>query len=754
MIDQIRTLPIRLAPIEGEALDSWLDTLCHRLSTTWGDLIEAIGLSALDGTRDNSWLLRLTGDQADKMAAATAVPATQLHAMTLSYYDGSGLRLLPDAAMIDRAFPWGRSRFSRYCPYCLRESGGRWQLFWRLGWAFACETHRCLLLDECPDCGQRQREKTTPAEQVPLPGHCMRPGSNATGRSPARCNAGLSSAVATVFPQGHPVLVAQHTIRRIIETGTVTWAIYVERPTSTSSTEILSDVRALATRILGHARNEDLHRVLPTDLYDAYLHVPSVNRTFGEAPSPAAKLGLKAPAHAATAAAGVTAALDILTASDIELAADRLRWLISSGRDNGQAVNATTVTTWGRGTTATLTGIQLAALGPLLKPSDQLRYRVGSTLPTPPSRNRREVTAVAGHLPAALWPPWALRLYPPRMDYQNLATALSCALLLVSSRLSLDTAAAAMNRSADGHALSHVLQRLERDQRWNGIRVAICRLADYLHSHDVPINYQRRRRLDYSTLLSTPTWSQICGDAGTAKGGNQKIDVARCHLYATLTGNPVELAPWFTDTNQFISALTRFPAQLTPELAEALDTEAQKLLTSQNISEPVTWHPPLSILDGLHLPGSDPQTLDIAKLHTLTRNTTALGAIAEQLDTNIETVRYALTCHPAPQEPLTFDQKRARGLHARDLQEALSHDQLKELYVGRELTFREIAALYGVERKAVARLAKRYGIRTRPANRPRLHETIDYDWLHTQYVLNGRALPELAAEKNWRVPCE
>lgn len=123
MIDQIRTLPIRLAPIEGEALDSWLDTLCHRLSTTWGDLIEAIGLSALDGTRDNSWLLRLTGDQADKMAAATAVPATQLHAMTLSYYDGSGLRLLPDAAMIDRAFPWGRSRFSRYCPYCLRESG-------------------------------------------------------------------------------------------------------------------------------------------------------------------------------------------------------------------------------------------------------------------------------------------------------------------------------------------------------------------------------------------------------------------------------------------------------------------------------------------------------------------------------------------------------------------------------------------------------------------------------------------------------
>jgi hypothetical protein len=40
----VRTLPIRTQPIETEALDSWLEATSHRLSSTWDDFTEAVGL--------------------------------------------------------------------------------------------------------------------------------------------------------------------------------------------------------------------------------------------------------------------------------------------------------------------------------------------------------------------------------------------------------------------------------------------------------------------------------------------------------------------------------------------------------------------------------------------------------------------------------------------------------------------------------------------------------------------------------------
>lgn len=738
MADQIRSIPIRPEPIAGEALDSWLETLGHRLSAAWGDVMEAVGLPAPDGSRDTPWLMRLTTDQAAAITAATGIAGRQLHAMTLSRYDGSGIRLRPGSTAMDRAFPWGRSRFSRYCPHCLRTNDGRWQLFWRLGWAFVCETHQCLLVDECPECRQRQRENPIPGDLIPTPGHCMTPGAGATGRAPVRCNADLTGAPTTTFPAGHRVLRAQQHIKQIIETGRSALAIYADR--EPTRVEILADIRALANRILGHATGENLQQILPADLYEAHQHGLDKQRA-------GARPGQSAPTHAATAAVGTTAALDILTSPDIESAAKQLRWLITLGRDHRRALTATTLTTWGRGTTATLTGIQLAALGSSLKPSDQLRYRIGSKLPAVPDCSGPKTTAISAKIPHTLWNPWSLRLCPPHMNYQNLAAALSCAVHLVGTRASLDAATAAANYSGSGRALSHVLQRLEEDRFWDGARTAIIGLADYLHTHDVPINYQRRRGLDYRALLTGERWNQICQGTGTATGGARKRDIVRCHLYTMLTGSPVDRAPWFSGTNEFISCLTRFPAQLTSELADALDTEANAFLKQHNVFEPTSWYPPLSLLDGLDLPGTDPESLNIAALHTLIRQGTQLGHIAQQLNTTVETVRYALTSHPVPQGPLTSDQKRVRGLYARDLRKALPRRTFYKLYITEGLSLREIAARYGVERKAVTRLARHYGIQLRPARRPRIHEAIEREWLYTEYVTNRRALPELAAEK-------
>ena len=54
----IRTLPLHLDPIRGEALDSWLTALAHRSHTAWADMLNDAGLGTAshEGAR-GSWRL-------------------------------------------------------------------------------------------------------------------------------------------------------------------------------------------------------------------------------------------------------------------------------------------------------------------------------------------------------------------------------------------------------------------------------------------------------------------------------------------------------------------------------------------------------------------------------------------------------------------------------------------------------------------------------------------------------------------------
>ncbi|MEV6726577.1 hypothetical protein AB0M94_37285 [Streptomyces xanthochromogenes] len=70
-----RTLPIRLAPQPGEALDSWWEAIAHRLGTTTGDVLASMGLLPRGSARpvDSGILRRLvTLLDADQAAAITA----------------------------------------------------------------------------------------------------------------------------------------------------------------------------------------------------------------------------------------------------------------------------------------------------------------------------------------------------------------------------------------------------------------------------------------------------------------------------------------------------------------------------------------------------------------------------------------------------------------------------------------------------------------------------------------------------------
>jgi hypothetical protein len=72
-----------------------------------------------------------------------------------------------------------------------------------------------------------------------------------------------------------------------------------------------------------------------------------------------------------------------------------------------------------------LRGTYLAALGPSLRPSDQLRHRTTSSLPALPAAGRSQVNRRARKTPATLWPTWAVRLSPPDGAYPRRRTGVT-----------------------------------------------------------------------------------------------------------------------------------------------------------------------------------------------------------------------------------------------------------------------------------------------------------------------------------------
>jgi hypothetical protein len=71
--EAVRSLPLRLQPLSGEALDSWLESLAHRHHTRWSDMLAAVGLQQDLNRRDHAnWLVKLTESELDTVAITPA----------------------------------------------------------------------------------------------------------------------------------------------------------------------------------------------------------------------------------------------------------------------------------------------------------------------------------------------------------------------------------------------------------------------------------------------------------------------------------------------------------------------------------------------------------------------------------------------------------------------------------------------------------------------------------------------------------
>ena len=301
---------------------------------------------------------------------------------------------------------------------------------------------------------------------------------------------------------------------------------------------------------------------------------------------------MPAPELVAAAAVGVTAALKILNASQLSAAGNAMRWLLS--KRNGHVEDTSVI--WGVDISDVLTAIQIKAHAPLINPGDQLRFRTNAPIPKPPRTVLSRVARISGRLPSTLWPTWSMRFRLPRTYHNHLRPALSCAVLLCGTRLTVNEAAERLGSVTTGELVRSMLQRLHSDPHWQHISLALDRLSEYLGSHTAPIDYRRRRALDYSALLTEPVWKNICRDTGTLPGAGQKIDVARCTLFACISGMPAQIAPMdghHKPTRAFPKRLSGFPLLLTPPLAARLRSGGEQFLAQHHIDEPLTWHPPM-----------------------------------------------------------------------------------------------------------------------------------------------------------------
>ncbi|WP_416976966.1 TniQ family protein [Streptomyces sp. T028] len=743
----VRSLPLRTDPVRGEALDSWLEALAAYLRTPMGDLLRAVGL--LEEHRQDGkalpcrapWLVVLRAQESGNLSIATGLTRAALREMTLEHYDRRALFIDRERRVLVPRRNWRRvaSTGSRFCPDCLGENGGRWQVTWRFGWSYACLKHHRLLADACPACGGRPRAAAHPGSLIPSPGRCDRPGPRPTAHTPhSRCLHDFATAATMRLAPGHPALLAQRDLLDTVAAGHGTFGVY--RHCAQPAADVLADIKALGRRALFVMPAYRLAHLVPDDLLQTVLPGGTGLDACGRA----------VPDSAAGAAATVMAAWNILRQEDCRQAAGLMRHVLQASVDRGDWISPTVTRTWAKYASPRLNAVHLTAIAPRLRSVDQLRYRTAAPVPAHPSARRESGERRAAKTPGLIWPLWEVRLGTPRVR-ENLGGALAVSLMLVSSRTDLAPVAADLGAVVTQPVTTHVLQSLRGDPHWDAIQMALIRLADYLDAHEVPIDYARRRRLDYSDLLSLDAWRTVWHRAlMPPAAANQRHGLARCFLFERASGLPWQRMPHPPhDTVAFRSRRTRFPFLLTQSLMDGLDRIGRAFLARNAIhDEPVFWQPPARLLDGLDLPRPDPDRLDIATLHALLGAGHTPQHLARALGADLRTLRYVMAQHPRPTPELSLETIRqlrsGRGIHSVHLaREILTKEHLEQLYLAQDRPFVDLERTTGVSRKTLAALADAYGIPRRSTTQ---RKKLDKQWLHEQYLIQGRTLADIGRE--------
>lgn len=528
-------------PLPDEPLDSWVEFMAHSYGATVGEMARALGLIDTDGVpaatpqSARAWSTALEPQQLTNLELTTGRPADEYRAMTRTAFAANAIRFTPQGRISASCPSTGVA--ARYCPDCLADSGGRWRMSWQFPFGFACLRHKRLLVDLCPGCGQPPRLIGHPITVVPKPGHCHNRPSAGLPSMRERCGADLTAAEELVAADD-ATRETQRMMLRVVAAGASDFGIYADaRP---STIHILSDMLLLSRA--GRQALVDGHR---------FEWMPA-SATMGEAITSHTGTGKVAlrPSIAREVALGNTIAFEALRS--VERVADVLRGRVSAHaaldhhspplRDHvSRALGRT------RRPTATLQAMEVVAASP---------------------------EARAAKVPAVLWPEWTARLAPRRLDAEIAGGALAAAVVFTGTRLTHGSAIKLLDPEMQGRQVSHVMRALGRNAPEADTIRAIARLAMFLDETSPPIDFARRRALDYSGILPRDEWHEICRTANVLPGGTRRWQLACAHLYALLSGNRFTRAPFaredgfpsFAEASRFRDAL---PGGVSVALREA-----------------------------------------------------------------------------------------------------------------------------------------------------------------------------------------
>lgn len=565
-----RLLPVQVQPREGEALDSWLEATALAMGGTLGTVAAAGNLPTATVP---SWLRWLSSDQLQSLTTATGVSREALEAMTLSRYDGLALRLDSKTRHLDPSFPFGALSWSRFCPACLRETQGRWQLSWFLAWSFACLKHNCLLVDYCPECRIHQRS-TQQYRQVPSPAAC-------------RCGRPLDLApTVKLLADDHSFLWSQRAINDVIGKGHIGFGVFGLCPRPHN--EVLLAVRSLANRALTFAAEQGLSI---EKVFDESTGRGSVEFIPAEARR---TLNNRPPQHAVEMAVGVTIAMRVLTQPSITEAGECARSFL----EGQNAITGPAELRSCPKDSDVAVAVVLKARTADLSLDHQLRYRATSPAPCLPNPDPHRVRVIAAMLPTALWTEWAARLQPDGDPTVETREILSFAALIVGSAITPDVAVRLLGGSGDASAVRRKLRKISDPARKQVICRALCQLNEYLEESGSFIDYERRRRLDYTALLPVGAWQREVEERAEIFPVGRSATAARCYLIERMSGSPVLALASHPelDNRSLQTFVAAFKVNLTEPMVTTLDNLAEEFLRQQGIDEPAYWHPPIGVI--------------------------------------------------------------------------------------------------------------------------------------------------------------
>ena len=628
-------IPIRLPPLPGEALDSWLETYAHLLHVTVRDIFALAGvdwdrLVSDDKRQHKPWLYQLDEPDLAALSTVTGIPAAALADMTLARYEGTGLATVTAAPGLPRTPRWWRQPIgSRYCPRCLAANGGRWMLTWRIPWTFACTGCQVLLADTCPDCGRRHRRTRT--GQPRRPGRCDLTGLPLPPPRPPRggitsCGSDPAQTAVIALPAG-----GRDAARAAAHRRPDRRAAGRTRPARAPAAlqQYLDDIHAVARAAISALHGPAAPPAIAVAVLDELGAQPGIPARPGEHPGTAALTG---PAHGRRRQFAPVAAFGI-TIADVMLHGRRgdpdpliAAWL--AGNEAGRkktAGPANMLARWDQASPA----LQAALAKPLASRLDtfcQLRYRAlaGPARTPDPARAGEHARA----LPSLLWPGWALRLMPPGgFDFLRYRSGLGVMLAVASAGAdSYRTAQELLGlQPVHGNRFASFTARL-REHRRPGtgsgrdlparpqprparrphrlrppaaaarfsqaqLDVTGWRHQRYLLTH--PGTQAHRRHLNHADLPAAPVQEHL----------------ARLRLIELLTGtHPCYLPEPLRLPQRRGPGYAEFVFTLPEPMAGFLHQRASSLLRHAGISEPVTWEPSFSWVTGITWPGPHPAT--------------------------------------------------------------------------------------------------------------------------------------------------